>query len=144
MVVSKTALAQKLLNVREKLFQRAQSLKTQVLGLYLAARDPRTPWYARLLVLIIVAYALSPIDLIPDFIPVLGLLDDLLLLPLLIALAIRATPEAVLCDCKQRAAVYFADATPSSWIAGFVVVLIWVSGVVLLVYWLEEALFSGS
>lgn len=136
-MVSKAAVAQKLRNVRDQLFQRAQSLKVQVLGLYLAARDSRTPWYARLLVLIIVAYALSPIDLIPDFIPVLGLLDDLLLLPLLIALAIKATPAAVLRDCKQRAAVHFAGARPSSRTAGFVVVLIWFSGTVLLVYWLE-------
>lgn len=139
MVASKKAVAEKLRDVRKKLFQQAQSLNVQVLALYLAARDPRTPRYARLLVLIIVAYALSPIDLIPDFIPVLGLLDDLLLLPLLIALAIKATPESVLWDCKQRAAVYFAGARPSSRIAGFVVVLIWFSSTVLLVYWMQGA-----
>ena len=137
MVASKKAVAEKLLNVRNKLLQKAQSLKAQVLALYLAARDPLTPRYARLLVLIIVAYALSPIDLIPDFIPVLGLFDDLLLLPLLIALAIKATPESVLWDCKQRAVVYFARARPSSRIAGFVVVLIWLSSAVLMAYWLN-------
>ena len=71
-----------------ELKKRARHLKTETFALYLAARDPRTPWYAKLLVASIVAYALSPIDLIPDFIPVIGYLDDLILIPFLINLAI--------------------------------------------------------
>ena len=84
--------------------QRAHALKAETYALYLAARDPRTPWYAKLLVAGIVAYALSPIDLIPDFIPVLGYLDDLILIPLGIALAIRLIPDPVLLQCRARAA----------------------------------------
>jgi uncharacterized membrane protein YkvA (DUF1232 family) len=83
--------------------QRAGTLKAQTLVLYLAARHPQTPWYAKLLVAAVVAYALSPIDLIPDFVPVLGYLDDLILLPLGIAWAIRLIPPTVMAECRARA-----------------------------------------
>lgn len=87
-----------------RLKRRARLLKADSYALYLAARHPGTPWYAKLLLGVVVAYALSPIDLIPDFIPVLGYLDDLVLLPLGIALAIRLIPPPVLADCRARAA----------------------------------------
>lgn len=87
-----------------RLKRRARLLKADSYALYLAARHPGTPWYAKLLLGVVVAYALSPIDLIPDFIPVLGYLDDLVLLPLGIALAIRLIPPPVLADCRTRAA----------------------------------------
>ena len=103
--------------------QRAQQLKAETLVLYLAARDPRTPWYAKLLVAGVVAYALSPIDLIPDFIPVLGYLDDLILIPLGIALAIKIIPEIVLNDCRAR--VQALQAKPVSRVAGLIIVCIW-------------------
>ena len=103
--------------------QRAQALKAETLALYLAARDPRTPWYAKLLVAGVVAYALSPIDLIPDFIPVLGYLDDLILIPLGIALAIKIIPEIVLNDCRAR--VQALQAKPVSRVAGLIIVCIW-------------------
>jgi uncharacterized membrane protein YkvA (DUF1232 family) len=82
---------------------RAQVLKRDTLALSFAARDPRTPWYAKLLVGAVVAYALSPIDLIPDFIPVLGYLDDLVIVPLGIAAAVRLVPAEVLADCRAQA-----------------------------------------
>ena len=85
-----------------ELKQRARHLKAETFALYLAARDPRTPWYAKLLVAGIVAYAVSPVDLIPDFVPVLGYLDDLILIPVGIALAIRLVPDSVLADCRGR------------------------------------------
>lgn len=75
-----------------ELKERARHLKAETFALYLAARDPRTPWYAKLIVADIVAYAFSPIDLIPDFVPVLGYLDDLILVPMGIALAIKLIP----------------------------------------------------
>lgn len=78
---------------------------------YLACRDPRTPWYAKVLAGGIVAYALSPIDLIPDFVPVLGYLDDLIIVPLGIALAVRMIPEPVLADCRLRAELAMAKPT---------------------------------
>ncbi|MEK9951077.1 MAG: DUF1232 domain-containing protein [Curvibacter sp.] len=83
--------------------QRARALKAETYVLYLAARHPRTPWYAKLLVAVVVAYAFSPLDLIPDFIPVLGLLDDLVLIPLGLLLALRLVPPQVLAECRARA-----------------------------------------
>ncbi len=103
----------------------AQKLKTEAHALYLAVRDPRTPWYAKLLVAAVVAYAFSPIDLIPDFIPVLGFLDDLVLLPLGIALAVRLIPPAVLEDCRRRARETLITGRPVSRAAGAVVIGIW-------------------
>jgi len=87
--------------------QRARELKTDTYALYLVARHPRTPWYAKVLAAGVVAYAFSPIDLIPDFIPVLGYLDDLLIVPAGIALAIKLVPSDVLAECRALA----ADAT---------------------------------
>lgn len=78
-------------------------LKDNVVGLYLASQDARTPWYAKWLIVAIVAYAMSPIDLIPDFIPILGYMDDLLLLPLAIGLTIRLIPPEVLSECRAIA-----------------------------------------
>ncbi len=81
----------------------AERLKRDAYALYFVARDPRTPWYARALAAAVVAYALSPFDLIPDFVPVLGYLDDLVIVPLGIALVLRLVPRAVLDDCRVRA-----------------------------------------
>ena len=81
----------------------ASSLKRDVIAVYLAARDKRTPWIARILALAVAAYALSPIDLIPDFIPVLGYLDDLILVPAGLWLVIRMVPEVVMVEARQRA-----------------------------------------
>ena len=81
----------------------ARNLKRDSVALYLASRDPRVPWYAKALAVAIAAYALSPIDLLPDFIPVIGYLDDLILLPLGIWLAISLVPDDVLGDCRANA-----------------------------------------
>ncbi len=105
--------------------QRACALKADTYVLYLAARHPGTPWYAKLLVAAIVAYAFSPIDLIPDFVPVLGYLDDLVLLPLGIVLAIRLLPPAVLAECRARAQAHLQDGKPVSRVAAVVIVVIW-------------------
>jgi len=120
----------------EKLKQTAKRLKLDTFSLYLAARDPRTPWYARLLVAAIVAYAISPIDLIPDFIPVLGLLDELILLPIGIALAIRLTPEEVLIEARERVRIAFESGRPVSKAAAVVVVMIWFALAALFLTWL--------
>jgi uncharacterized membrane protein YkvA (DUF1232 family) len=88
---------------------RIAALRDESYALYLASRDPRTPWYVKWLVGAIVAYAVSPIDLIPDFIPVLGQLDDLVLLPMGIALAIRLVPAAVLEEKRVLAAARFGE-----------------------------------
>ena len=90
--------------VLEALKTRARQLKSEVYALYLAGLHPQTPRYAKLYLLAVVAYALSPIDLIPDFIPVLGLLDELILLPFAIALAVKLIPQTVMAECRARAA----------------------------------------
>jgi uncharacterized membrane protein YkvA (DUF1232 family) len=104
--------------------QRARALQAETHVLYLAARHPGTPWYAKLLVAGIVAYAFSPIDLIPDFIPVLGLLDDLLLIPLGIWLAIRLVPPAVLAECRSLVQERRQRVSRA---AGAVIVVIWLA-----------------
>ena len=120
----------------KNLKQRAQQLKAETYALYLAARDPRTPWYAKLLVAGIVAYALSPIDLIPDFIPVIGYLDDLILLPLGILWAIKLIPPTVLTECRARAETYLAQRKPVSWVAATVIIGIWIGLTTLGLLWL--------
>lgn len=103
----------------------AHSLKREVRALGLAYADPRTPWYARVVIACVVAYALSPIDLIPDIIPVLGLLDDLILLPLGIALAIRLIPPLVLAACREQART--SPASPASRVAAAVIIVLWLT-----------------
>ena len=115
--------------------QRARALKTEVYALYLAYRDPRLPWYARLFAALVVGYAFSPIDLIPDFIPLLGYLDDLVLLPLGVWAAIKMIPPEVLAECRQRAAQEMAQGKPVSRAAAVVIVAVWV-GLAALGIWL--------
>ncbi len=115
--------------------QRARQLKAESFALYLVARHPQTPWAAKLLVAGIVAYAFSPIDLIPDFIPILGYLDDLILLPLGIALAIQLVPPAVLAECRAQAQEIMRNGKPVSRVAGVVIVLIWLALAVLGIVW---------
>lgn len=103
--------------------QRARRLKSEVHALYLAYKDPRVPLYAKLFLALVVGYALSPIDLIPDFIPILGYLDDIILLPLGIALTIRMIPPEVLSDCRERARSL--EDKPVNKTAAAVVILIW-------------------
>jgi uncharacterized membrane protein YkvA (DUF1232 family) len=102
---------------------RAQALRREVTTLYLACRDPRVPWYAKALAASLVAYALSPIDLIPDFIPVLGYLDDLVVIPLGVLLVRRWIPNVVLRDCRARAETMTAK--PVSRVGAAIVVGVW-------------------
>lgn len=102
----------------------ARSIKRDVHALYLAARDPRVPWYAKALALAIAGYALSPIDLIPDFVPVIGYLDDLLIVPLGIALVVWMIPMEVMAE--HRAAALLAGDRPVSRTAAFIIILIWI------------------
>ena len=122
-----------------ELKQRARHLKAETFALYLAARDPRTPWYAKLIVAGIVAYAFSPIDLIPDFVPVLGYLDDLILIPMGITLAIKLIPDSVLAECRTRAQETMQNGKPASRVAGAVIVVIWLVLAALCIVWAYDA-----
>ena len=128
-----------LMRIAEALRERAHALKQETFALYLAARHRDTPWYAKLLVAGIVAYALSPIDLIPDFVPVLGYLDDLILLPLGIALALRMIPPAVLAECRARAQEVLRDGKHLGRRAAAVIVAIWVVLAAMGGAWLYQA-----
>lgn len=121
-----------------RLRQRARAIKKDTYVIYLASRDPRTPWYAKVLAGAIVAYALSPIDLIPDFVPILGYLDDLIIVPAGIALAVKMIPEAVLADCRLKAQL--ALAKPTNTKAAVVVVGIWVVTAAVLLWLAYEAM----
>jgi uncharacterized membrane protein YkvA (DUF1232 family) len=122
--------------------QRARHLRSETLALWLAARHPGTPWYAKLLVAGIVAYALSPIDLIPDFIPVLGYLDDLILIPLGIVVAVRMIPRPILEECRARAQETMASARPVSRVAALVIVGVWLAATALAALWAYRTWFS--
>lgn len=112
----------------------ALALKQDTYALYLAGRDSRVPWAAKILLIVVVAYALSPIDLIPDFVPVLGFLDDMLLLPLGIALAIKLIPPEIWEECKEQARSRLASGLPRSRTAAFVIVVIWLAALGFLVW----------
>jgi len=105
---------------------RVKALKRETFTLYLACRHPRVPWYAKLLALLVVGYALSPIDLIPDFIPVIGYLDDLILIPLGLMLVIRMIPADVLAECRQKSEEIVDRVTQAGKIAAVVIVVIWI------------------
>ena len=106
----------------------AQQLKQHTLTVYFAARDPRTPLLVRALAVLVAAYALSPIDLIPDFIPVIGYLDDLLLIPLGLALVVRLTPPAVIESARVQALQ--AANKPVSYVAAAFIIFVW-----LILFW---------
>jgi uncharacterized membrane protein YkvA (DUF1232 family) len=117
----------------------ARLIKRDVHVLYLAGRDPRVPWYAKALAIGVAGYALSPLDLIPDFIPVLGLIDDLILVPLGVLLALRLIPPEFLREL--RAAAASAGDRPVSRMGGVVIVMIWIASIGLSV-WLCYRLFG--
>ena len=120
--------------------QQVRKLKKETYAIYLACKDSRTPWYARALAALVVAYAVSPFDLIPDVIPVIGYLDDLVLVPLGIILVLRMIPPAVLKNCREQAEAVIDRAIPKSWIAAVVVVAIWLLLGIFAVLWLGRML----
>jgi uncharacterized membrane protein YkvA (DUF1232 family) len=120
--------------------QQARQLKVETYALYLAYQDPRVPWYARIVAGGVVAYAFSPIDLIPDFIPILGYLDDLLLVPLGIRLALALIPAAVMAESREKARERLAQGKPVSWAAAGFIVLIWLLLAALAIFWVWQRL----
>ena len=116
-----------------RLKQRARALKNEAFAVYLAAKDPRTPWYAKALVFFVVAHTFSPIDLIPDFIPVLGYLDDLIITPGGLWLAVRMIPAEVLAEARLTAANQDLDRSVGT-IGAAIVVLLWIVGLSATVY----------
>ncbi len=120
-------------SIVRRLKEWARDVKRDVIALWLAARDPRVPWCAKALSAAVAAYALSPIDLIPDFIPVLGLLDDLLIVPLGIMAAVRLIPDTVMADLRRKAVTQSKPISSAGLVA---VVTIWLALAVALAAWL--------
>jgi uncharacterized membrane protein YkvA (DUF1232 family) len=116
----------------------AQRLRVEIYALYLVYKDPRVPWYARAFAAVVVAYAFSPIDLIPDPIPVLGYLDDLVIIPLGVALAIKMVPPRVLAECREEARG--VEDRPVGKVAAVVVVAVWISLAALAVWLVARVL----
>jgi uncharacterized membrane protein YkvA (DUF1232 family) len=128
--------------VFERLKQKSRHLKIEIYALYLAYRDPRVPWYAKAFVALVVGYALSPIDLIPDFIPVLGYLDDLVLIPLGVAVALKMIPEKVMDDCRIRSKELMNKKKPINRVAAVVIICIWLMLIVMTIALVVKA--SGT
>ena len=112
-------------SLRARLKSQASKIKTELFALALAYQDARTPWYAKALTILVVAYAFSPIDLVPDFIPVLGYLDDLLIVPVGIGLAIRLIPDEVMCEARERAGQEAGLNMPPAWLGIGLILFIW-------------------
>ena len=119
------------MKILKSLKQRARLLKTETYALYFACKDPRVPWYAKVFMAAVVSYALSPIDLIPDFIPVLGYVDDLIIVPAGVSLALKMIPREVIEECREK-----AKSEPISgkakWIAALVIISVWLLVIYLL------------
>ena len=120
--------------------QQVKQLKQETYAIYLACKDPRVPWYARVFAGFVVAYAFSPIDLIPDAIPILGYLDDLILVPLGIILVLKMIPPDVLVECRTQAEAAMNDGKPRNWIAAGAIVSIWLLLGILTVVWVGRML----
>ncbi|MGE7716784.1 Protein of unknown function [Priestia megaterium] len=103
----------------------AKKLKKQLFILYLAYKDERVSWYTKLFTACVVAYAFSPIDLIPDFIPVLGYIDDIIIVPLGIMLALKMLPISVIEDCTIKAEELIQNEKPQNWVAGSIIIVVW-------------------
>ena len=116
----------------------ARKIKRDVVALYLAARDPRVPWVAKLVATFVAAYALSPIDLMPDFIPVIGYLDDMILVPLGILLAVRLVPENVMTELRAEADLRVTR--PTNRTAAIVIIAIWLVGAAAFAWWITGTL----
>ncbi|HSI91285.1 MAG TPA: YkvA family protein [Adhaeribacter sp.] len=114
------------MNWLQTLRAKTQSLNTEIYALYLAYKHPKVPWLAKVIIALTIGYALSPIDLIPDFIPVFGYLDDLLIVPAGVALSIRLIPGPVMDECRVKAAELFASQKPKARYAVMVVIFTWV------------------
>lgn len=111
--------------MREGWQKQIKQLKAETLAIYFACKDDRVPWYIRMFAVCVVAYIFSPIDLIPDFIPIFGYLDDLILVPLGIMLVLKMIPPIVLAECREKAKMQINQQKPISLVAAAVIVMLW-------------------
>lgn len=122
----------------ERMRSKAREIKRNVFVLFLAYKDPRVPWYAKWFAALVIAYAFSPIDLIPDFIPVLGYLDDVIIVPLGITLALKMIPQSIIEECRDKAEEIGKNGKLKNWVAGSIFILIWI----LLAIWIVSVCYK--
>lgn len=121
--------------------QRAKLLKNEIKSLYIAYRDPRVPWYAKVFMAAVIGYAISPIDLIPDFIPVLGYLDDLIIVPAGIYVAIKMIPRGIMDECREKAASNPLS-NRAKWVVAGIIILIWILVIFLVVKFIWQTFLN--
>lgn len=124
------------------IMKRAKKMKKEIGALYFAYKRPDVPFYAKLVSILVVCYALSPIDLIPDFIPILGYVDDLIILPLGIAFAIRLIPSDIMNECRQQSENIFKEGKPKKWIAGVIIICIWIIIIIYILMKIISVIYS--
>ena len=124
--------------------KKTKQLRTEIVALYLAYKHPRTRWYAKVLAALILGYALSPIDLIPDFIPVIGYLDDLVIVPLGIALLVKIIPRDILEECRAKAQSDLLNRKSKNWVAAIIIVLIWLLALYLILSLIWPLIFKTA
>jgi len=122
---------------------KSKQFKTEIVALYLASKHPGTPWYAKALAVLIIGYALSPIDLIPDFIPVLGYLDDFIIVPAGIALLIKIIPGDILEECRAKAQSDVLNRKSKNWVAGVIIIFIWLLAIYLILSLIRPLVKAG-
>jgi len=110
-----------------KLKDKAKRLKNEIYAIFLAFKDKRTPIYAKIMIGLTISYALSPIDLIPDFIPIIGYLDDLMILPLMISISIKLIPKYILIDCRNQVKANFQINKNIGIPTAIIIILIWIA-----------------
>lgn len=116
--------------------ERAKKLKTDIPAVFIALKHPKTPWYAKVMAALTVAYALSPIDLVPDFVPVLGYLDDVLILPAMVVLTVKFIPKEVYRECQIQAEGIWSDGKPKRWYYAIPIAIIWLLLIGLIAWWI--------
>ena len=119
-------MAQQVKTMFNKFKLHLKKLKKEIGALYLASKRRDVPWYAKLVILLVVGYALSPLDLIPDFIPIFGLIDDMIILPLGIAFAIKLVPSDIMNECRDQSENIFKEGKHKNWVAGGIIIFIWI------------------
>ncbi len=129
--------------ILKKLRAKAKNIKNDLYALYLAYKHPDTPWYAKLFLMIIVGYAFSPIDVIPDFIPILGYLDDVILIPFGVKIAIKLIPKKVLAECRARAKQE-KNIHRKNWVAGIIIIAVWIFVLFICILWIIDLIEKGT
>jgi len=128
--------------VLQQIKSKARLLKREAFVLYFAYKDQRVAWYAKLFAICVVAYAFSPIDLIPDFIPVLGYLDDIILVPLGVWIALKLIPDEVVKNCRAKAKELLSKGKPKNWFMGILFICVWVAFGIWITWYLYNLLLS--